>query len=886
MKKVSMVVVVTIAVFACLLLCMPVSAPGNPGAGCPSETKFYGTINGGVYLEQQGWAQFNSMTRTFDNVPEGIKIARIYTGIWEGSPSKGGKFDITIVNATSSYTTTTYQACDPCPVAPCASYQSDRCDALNWSPGNVPPNVPSGDVHDYIVGCGVQFVSFNATPYITPGSNTITVRNSCCDSCTCWDGRIYLIALLVVYENSSMPEMTYWVNEGAPYLEVGSYCDGPDDHFYASIYFDGMHVSTPAKVKLWTLGWPYVINADTKLNDNDIGEPDITESHAGGWNEVLLRWNNISTSYLNQSSNLLEFYDPAPYYERAFASVLMVAGPTGPDLTVTKEDIELPAMMRPGKDYMITATIKNEGGEGTGVAFNVSLAVDGTPYAKEEGVGPLAAGESTTVSFTVNLAKGCHEFKVVADANSDVSESNEYNNEGKKKKQAGNVIVVNSNSDFDNLVSEGFATTDGTTYYIEDLDIENCEGRGIDIQNTNVPFVINNCTVHDCSESGVFFKSITNGKISDSTVEKNHLKGIRLRNCSHVDIDNNLVQENAKYGIDVFPSLMPYPDCEYICITNNTVIGNLYGIDLIGDHCVVRDNVIRNNTAAMPGSDEGHGIYCFGNYSKIYNNTIAYNDNYGIYMDYDTPSHPCLWNCIFGNTFIDNNVQFSDHIAQCYDSGDNYWNSTVPLGYYNDTGSLFDNYMGNYWRDYTQSYPDAEEVDGSEIWDTPYDIDGGTNKDYAPLMQPWSNYERIPCDGAGAIFDTGSSANPYPSIFGTHNGTITVNQNITVNGMYTYPCSGTGGHTEFAKIWNETTGDCAEAHWNGYPGDYHNISFNKTLTLKKGVVYHYIINTGSYPQIYHTDALPTTNGWINCTEFTDANGKRYTDWIPAIRLFL
>ena len=745
MKKEGMVAVVIIAVFACLLLCTPVSAQGNPGAGCPSETKFCDTIHGGIYFEQQGWMQSPQMTEIFDVPQEPIKIARVYTGFWQGSPGKGGNFNITIFNATGSYTTPTYQACDPCPVAPCASSQSDRCDALNWT-GNVPPNVPSGDIHDYIVGCGVQFVSFNATPYITPGSNTITVETSC-DSCTCWDGRIYLIALLVVYEDSSMPEMTYWINEGAPYMESGSACDGPEDHLDASFYFyfnGGTHVSNPTRVKLWTLGWPHVINATvppayTKLNGYNIGYPDITESHAGGYNEVLLRWNNISTNYLDPNINLLEYYDPEPLYARAFAAVLMVAGPTGPDLTVT--DIEFPVMMRPDKDYMITATIKNEGGASTGVAFNVSLEVDGNPYVKEEGVGPLAADESTTVCFTVNLAKGCHEFKVVADADNDVSEANEYNNKRTRKYQAGNVIVVKSNSDFGNLVSEGFATTDGTTYYIEDLDIENCEGRGIDIQNTNVPFVINNCTVHGCSESGVFFKSITNGKITDSTVEVNHLKGIRLQNCSHVDIDNNIVQNNSNYGIDVYMEVMPYPDCEYISITNNTILGNMYGIDLIGDLCLVRDNVIRNNTAAMPGSDEGYGIYCFGNYSKIYNNTIAYNDNYGIYMDYDTPSHPCLWNCIFENTFIDNNVEFPVHTSQGYDSGDNYWNSTVKLGYYNDTGSPFNNYIGNYWSDYP-----GVDANNDKIGDTAHGIDGvAAENDYSPLMEQWQNYELILC---------------------------------------------------------------------------------------------------------------------------------------------
>jgi len=135
------------------------------------------------------------------------------------------------------------------------------------------------------------------------------------------------------------------------------------------------------------------------------------------------------------------------------------------------------------------------------------------------------------------------------------------------------------------------------------------------------------------------------------------------------------------------------------------------------------------------------------------------------------------------------------------------------------------------------------------------------------------------------IFDTGAPENPYPSISGTHNGTITPSQTITVNRLYTYPCPGTGGHTEYAKIWNDTIGECAVAEWNGYIGDYHNISFNKTLTLEGGVIYNYTIRTGSYPQIIHESPFNAIGGEITCTEFVDANGRVYYDWIPAIKLW-
>jgi len=134
-----------------------------------------------------------------------------------------------------------------------------------------------------------------------------------------------------------------------------------------------------------------------------------------------------------------------------------------------------------------------------------------------------------------------------------------------------------------------------------------------------------------------------------------------------------------------------------------------------------------------------------------------------------------------------------------------------------------------------------------------------------------------------AIFDTGAPANPYPSIAGTHYGTITPNKTIIATKLYTYACEGTGGHTEYARIWNETWE--ANATWEGYAGDWHNISFDKTVVLLAGEIYFYEIRTGSYPQIHHTDALLTANGWINCTEFKDVNGRVYHDWIPAIKLF-
>jgi hypothetical protein len=133
------------------------------------------------------------------------------------------------------------------------------------------------------------------------------------------------------------------------------------------------------------------------------------------------------------------------------------------------------------------------------------------------------------------------------------------------------------------------------------------------------------------------------------------------------------------------------------------------------------------------------------------------------------------------------------------------------------------------------------------------------------------------------VFDTGSPEVPYPSMCGIHNGTLIPNQTILVSKLYTYPCQGTGGHTERVTVWNET-GVIVNANWTGYTGDWHNITF-AAITLEAGESYNYSIHTGSYPQIIHARTANVTGGTITCTQFTDANGKVFYDWIPAIILF-
>lgn len=158
----------------------------------------------------------------------------------------------------------------------------------------------------------------------------------------------------------------------------------------------------------------------------------------------------------------------------------------------------------------------------------------------------------------------------------------------------------------------------------------------------------------------------------------------------------------------------------------------------------------------------------------------------------------------------------------------------------------------------------------------------GANNSSTELTVDWQTGKFDCTGGTGDVFDTGSGT--YPSIAGTHKGIITPDQDIILNRMYMYPCPGTGGHTEYVLIYN-ASGTVAEAQWDGYNSDYHNVSFDTSFTLLAHQTYDYTIRTGSYPQVHHRSEVTTDTGVIRCDEFTDANG-RVNKWIPAIRLFL
>jgi len=194
----------------------------------------------------------------------------------------------------------------------------------------------------------------------------------------------------------------------------------------------------------------------------------------------------------------------------------------------------------------------------------------------------------------------------------------------------------------------------------------------------------------------------------------NVMRGNVISNSSGVDAivlnssSLNLIEENMENGgeIRLFQS--------HDNVVRGNVISNSSG-DAIALNSSNR-NVIEENTL----TDNGGGLYVYGENNTIYQNNIVGNV-YGVSIG--KPN-----NTIYHNNLISNSYQVRLIEGS---SEENRWDNGYPSG-------------GNYWSDYegndTYSGPYQNEMGSDEIGDTPYIVDENNTDNY-PLMGSWSRLQ-------------------------------------------------------------------------------------------------------------------------------------------------
>ena len=435
---------------------------------------------------------------------------------------------------------------------------------------------------------------------------------------------------------------------------------------------------------------------------------------------------------------------------------------------------------------------------------------------------------------------------------------------------AGDVIIVREGTYIENVdINKSITIHSEKGYEVTVVEAADPSDHVFDVTASGVN--ISGLTMKGATEevAGIYVYGANNCNISDNNVNT-CTYGISLNNCSNCVVSYNIVNSNEYYGIylklsnhNALKNNTASKNWDGLLLsysTENMVEGNIASNNNFGGITLMDSsgNFIVNNTAK---SNYFHGFYLQqSNNNSLKRNTASLNMRYGIHVLHSSE------NGIWQNNFVMNmyNVRSS--------SSTNIWNSTDKMRYIYDN-ETYENYMGNHWGDY-----EGGDSDGDGIGDIAYIID--SDRDNYPLMEPFENYK---IQQMAFYFDTGTPENPYPSIFGLHKGTIIPNKTITVSKLYTYACPGTGGHSEHVEISN-VSGIIATGRWSGYAGDWHYIEFDRSFLMKENEIYNYTIKTGSYPQIIHENKWEVECGKITCTEFVDANNKRYNNWIPAIRL--
>lgn len=247
--------------------------------------------------------------------------------------------------------------------------------------------------------------------------------------------------------------------------------------------------------------------------------------------------------------------------------------------------------------------------------------------------------------------------------------------------------------------------------------------------------IVQNLSMENNGNAILFFSTI------DSVIRNNHLENngnaIEIIDSQNINVTYNKLLKNSLainveastnvrivendvvnggVGIDLkgyYTSWNEYADTKNTAILNNNIIGNNQGIDLsLSDENVISGNEFTDNQLCIRAVHSQNNL--------IVGNNFAENNGPAFYL---SSAHD---NIIYHNNFINNKAEgliVSNPWLLGGGSGEyeyNTWDNGVE---------------GNYWSDYFSRYPNATEVNNSNIWDIAFFINE-VNIDRFPLTEP------------------------------------------------------------------------------------------------------------------------------------------------------
>ncbi|MFW9881312.1 MAG: NosD domain-containing protein [Candidatus Thorarchaeota archaeon] len=169
-------------------------------------------------------------------------------------------------------------------------------------------------------------------------------------------------------------------------------------------------------------------------------------------------------------------------------------------------------------------------------------------------------------------------------------------------------------------------------YIIENLIISGfgIERYGIDIRNSDVYFIIQECQIYNTADAGIYFDNVNNSLIINNNCSNND-NGIYIEYSNNITIFENIANDNRIDGIFGY-------EINYVNITKNTLNNNDDGICVnICNFSYFIENIANGNSQK--------GIYLEESFNNtISGNSVNNNDN-GIFLWYF-----CYNNVISGNT--------------------------------------------------------------------------------------------------------------------------------------------------------------------------------------------------------------------------------------------